>query len=93
MTLLLKDPSATLDYSVDWGADYLSDDVLTESSWAVSPAEPGGVSMVANGFDLKTSTVQVSGGNVGRIYRLTNHVVTADGREDSRSIMIRVEKR
>ena len=93
MTLLLKDPSATLDYSVDWGADYLADDVLTGSSWAVSPAEAGGVSIVANGFDLNSSTVEVSGGNVGRMYRLTNHVVTAEGREDSRSIMIRVEKR
>lgn len=93
MTLLLKDPSATLDYSVDWGSDYLADDVLTESSWTVSPAEPGGVSIVSNGFDLKSSTVTVGGGNVGRIYRLTNYVVTAAGREDSRSILLRVEKR
>lgn len=93
MTLLLKDPSATLDYGVDWGTDYLANDVLTESSWTVSPAEAGGMSIVANGFDLRSSTVQVSGGNPGRIYRLTNHVVTAEGREDSRSIMVRVEAR
>ena len=37
--------------------------------------------------------VQVGGGIAGRIYRLTNHVATAEGREDSRSIMLRVEKR
>jgi hypothetical protein len=93
MTLLLKDPEALLDYSVDWGADYLSGDVLTESSWTVSPAEAGGVSIVSSRFDLLQSTVQVGGGQPGRIYRLTNHVVTAEGREDSRSIMLRVEKR
>ena len=93
MTLLLKDPEATLDYSVDWGADYLAGDVLTESSWAVSPAEAGGVSIVSSRFDLLQSTVEVSGGIAGRIYRLTNHIVTAAGREDSRSIMLRVEKR
>lgn len=93
MTLLLKDPEATLDYSVDWGADYLAGDVLTESSWTVSPAEAGGVSIVSSRFDLLQSTVEVSGGVAGRIYRLTNHVVTAEGREDSRSIMLRVEKR
>jgi hypothetical protein len=93
MTLLLKDPEATLDYSVDWGADYLAGDVLTESSWAVSPAEVGGVSIVSSRFDLLQSTVEVGGGIAGRIYRLTNHVMTAEGREDSRSIMLRVEER
>ena len=93
MTLLLKDPEALLDYSVDWGADYLTGDVLTESGWTVSPAEAGGVSIVSSRFDLLASTVEVGGGVAGRIYRLTNHVVTAAGREDSRSIMLRVEKR
>lgn len=93
MTLLLKDPAATLDYSVDWGADYLTGDVLTESSWNVSPAEAGGLSIVSSRFDLLVSTVEVGGGVAGRIYRLTNHVVSGEGREDSRSIMLRVEKR
>jgi hypothetical protein len=93
MTLLLKDPEALLDYAVDWGTDYLTGDLLTESGWTVSPAEAGGVSIASSRFDLKVSTVQVSGGVAGRIYRLTNHVVTAEGREDSRSIMLRVEKR
>ena len=93
MTLLLKDPGALLDYSVDWGADYLTGDVLTESSWTVTPAELGGVSIFSSRFDLLVSTVHVGGGVAGHIYRLTNHVATAEGREDSRSIMLRVEKR
>ena len=93
MTLLLKDPVATLDYSVDWGADYLSGDALVESGWAISPAEPEGLSIVSNHFDLLKSTVEVEGGIVGRIYRLTNHVETAEGRSYSRSIMVRVEQR
>ena len=93
MTLLLKDPEATLDYSVDWGAEYLSGDALTESEWSVIPDETGGVSVDSSRFDLLVATVQVTGGISGRLYRLTNHVVTAEGREDSRSIMLRVEKR
>lgn len=93
MTLLLKDPEATLDYCVDWGAEYLAGDVLSESGWTISPAEAGGLSIVTNRFDLLVSSVQVGGGVAGHIYRLTNHVVTAEGREDSRSIMLRVEKR
>jgi hypothetical protein len=93
MTLLLKDPEAMLDYSVDWGAEYLSGDALAQSSWTVIPAETGGVSIVSDRFDLLVATAQVAGGVAGRLYRLTNHVVTAEGREDSRSIMLRVEKR
>ena len=93
MTLLLKDPEATLDYSVDWGADYLSGDALADSGWTVIPDEPGGVTVVSDRFDLLTATVEVEGGIAGRLYRLTNHVVTVEGREDNRSIMLRVEKR
>ena len=93
MTLLLKDPEAVLDYAVDWGTEYLGGDALTESSWTVVPAESGGLSILSSRFDLMNSTVEVGGGIVGRIYRLTNHVTTAEGREDSRSIMLRVEKR
>ena len=93
MTLLLKDPASTLDYSVDWGAEYLSGDALADSSWSVEPAEPGGVAVVSSGFDLLVAAVTVGGGAPGRIYRLTNHVTTAAGLKDSRSIMLRVEKR
>jgi len=93
MTLLLKDPDAALDYSVDWGTEYLSGDVLATSSWSVDPGAPGGLAVVSQESDLLIATVIVGGGVPGMLYRLTNHVVTASGREDSRSIMLRVEKR
>ena len=93
MTLLLKDPGATLDYAVDWGSDYLSDDVLDTSDWTVSPVEAGGVAIESSRSDLLIATVNVSGGIAGRRYRLTNNVVTASDRVDSRSIMLRVEQR
>ena len=93
MTLLLKDPQAALDYSVDWGREYLDGDALAASSWTVAPVEPGGVAVVASRFNLLIATAEVSGGVAGQLYRLTNHVVTASGHEDSRSIMLRVEPR
>ena len=93
MTFLLKDPSAVLDYTVDWGAEYLSGDALADSSWSVSPDEPGGAAIAGSQFDLLLATVQVAGGVAGKIYRVTNQVTTASGREDSRSIVLRVEKR
>ena len=93
MSFLLKDPEAALDYAVDWGADYLGGDALVASAWTVSPDEPGGIAVVRSRFDLLTATVEVAGGVPGKIYRVTNHVTTESGREDSRSIMLRVEKR
>lgn len=93
MTLLLKDPDAVLDYSVDWGAEYLGSDQLATSEWSIEPAEAGGVTVEASEFDATTSTVKARGGVPGRIYRLVNHVVLGSGRIDTRSIVLRVEKR
>ena len=93
MSFLLKDPEAALDYAVDWGADYLGGDALVTSDWSVSPDEAGGAIIAGSNFDLLIATVQVAGGVPGKIYRVTNHVTTESGREDSRSIMLRVEKR
>jgi hypothetical protein len=94
MTLLLKDPEAVLDYSIDWGAEYLfGGDIIADSQWSVDPDELDGVSIAGNDFDATTSTVKAAGGSPGRIYRLVNEVVLDSGRIDSRSIVLRVEKR
>jgi hypothetical protein len=93
MTLLLKDPQAVLDYTIDWGALYLSDDQLAQSEWSAAPDEPGGVVIAGSDFDATTATVKASGGIGGHLYRLTNHVLLASGREDERSIVLRVEQR
>ena len=93
MTFLLKDPVATLDYAIDWGADYLSDDALQSSSWTVSPVETGGATIGDNWFDPTVASAKVSNGIAGRIYRITNRISTAQGREDSRSAVLRVERR
>jgi hypothetical protein len=93
MTYLLKDPDAALDYSIDWGAEYLGDDQLAQSDWSVAPDEPGGVTIAASEFDASSSTVKAAGGVPGRIYRLVNQVALGSGRIDSRSIVLRVEKR
>lgn len=93
MSLLLKDPDAVLDYSIDWGTEYLGGDLLADSEWTISPDEPGGVTVVGGQFDAATSSVKVGGGVPGRVYRLANQVVTVSGRTDARSIVLRVEKR
>ncbi|WP_265561931.1 phage fiber-tail adaptor protein [Sphingomicrobium arenosum] len=93
MTLVLKDPGAKLDYLVDWGADYLGEDVVAASHWAISPEEEGGVAIVGETFDDASATVTVAGGVAGRRYRLSNRVTTSSGRVDERSLLLRVEER
>jgi hypothetical protein len=93
MSLLLKDPAALLDYAVDWGADYTDDDQVETSAWTVEPQEDGGAAVVAGDQGLTQTSVVVGGGIAGRVYRLANHVRFASGREDSRSILLRVEQR
>lgn len=93
MSYLLKDPDAVLDYLVDWGAEYLASDELLTSEWTVDPVETGGIEIVASEFDVRSAIAKAAGGHVGRIYRMTNHVVLASGRSDSRSVTLRVERR
>jgi hypothetical protein len=93
MTFLLKDPGAVLDYSIDWGAEYLDGDMLAGSAWSVEPDEPGGVSIAGSDFDATSSSVKAGGGAAGSIYKLVNRVTLQSGRIDERSIVIRVEER
>ena len=93
MTLLLKDPEAALDYAVDWGAEYLSGETLSGSHWQVTPVEVGGLSVGVSRFDETVANVTATGGVAGHVYQLTNHVVLSTGLTDSRSIVLRVEKR
>lgn len=94
MSYLLKDPSAVLDYSIDWGAQYLpAGEILAASEWSVTPDETGGVSIAASDFDASRTTVKAAGGVAGRLYRLVNRITTASGKVDERSFVVRVEDR
>jgi hypothetical protein len=93
MSFHLKDPGAVLDYAVDWGAEYLDGDAIVESSFAVAPVESGGAEITGTNFDDKVTVVTVAGGIAGHQYSLINHVVMQSGREDERTIVLRVEQR
>ena len=93
MSFHLKDPGAVLDYAVDWGSEYLDGDVLVASEFVLSPVEPGGAVITDTRFDTQLATVSVGGGIAGHQYQLVNHVVLQSGREDERTIVLRVEQR
>jgi hypothetical protein len=87
-----KDPDAKLDYGVNWAGGWLGDDTIASSAWQ---ADAGITIMTtpAPSHTTTTTTVWLEGGTAGQSYQVTNHVVTAAGREDDRSLWIRVRER
>ena len=87
-----KDPQAYLDYSLDWGAEWLdTGDTVTASVWSVTPVN--GLLIGDQPFTAEVTTVWLSGGTAGESYTVTNHITTAEGREDERSLLIEVTER
>jgi hypothetical protein len=87
-TYYVKDPTAILDYGWTW-LDELNGDVISASTWTA----PDGITIDGDYNTTTTTTVWLSGGTVGVSYLVTNHIVTAGGREDDRSFVIRVRER
>lgn len=89
-----KDPDAVLDYTIDW-SDWLDDDTISTSAWA-TPAradEDDDITIDDDSNTTTIATVWLSGGTPGLHYKVTNHIVTADGREEDRTITIKVKQR
>lgn len=81
--LFIKDPSAVLDYTIDW-ADWLVLDTIVTSTWTAET----GITIDDDASTETTATVWLSGGTLLTSYALTNHIVTAAGREDDRTISV-----
>ena len=84
-----KDPDSVLDYTLDWGTDWLDGDTISTSTWSV----PAGITMDSEVETATTTTIWVSGGTADQEYELTNQIVTAGGRTADRTILICVVER
>lgn len=83
-----KDPDAVLDYRLDW-SKWLGTDTITESEWTV----PEGITKTDEDFTGTTTLIWLEGGTVKQTYQLTNHITTAAGREDDRTIAVKIAER
>jgi len=89
MSVYLKDPEAVLDYGFDW-SDWLADgETISTSTWTV----PTGITKDSDSKTDTVTTIWLSGGTAGKSYRVTNHIVTSAGRQDDRSLIIKVMER
>lgn len=88
MNTQVKDPEAVLDYGYDW-ATWLDGDTIVASSWTADT----GIAVDAHSFDDTTTTVWLSGGSTPEVYKVVNHITTTDGRQDDRTIYVKMKHR
>ena len=89
MTSFIKDPDAVLDYSFVWTA-WLSDgETISDSEVTVET----GLTKNSDTDNDNTVTVWLSGGTAGEDYNVTCHIVTSEGREDDRTMIIKCRER
>jgi hypothetical protein len=84
----IKDPDAVLDYEIDW-SEWLVTDTISASTWAADT----GLTVDSDSFTDTATTVWLSGGVVGTSYEVVNHITTANGREDDRTIIIKCKNK
>lgn len=88
--MMLKSAGAVLPVEIAWADQLAAGETIQTASWSVSPVEVGGLQIDSDSETGAVATAMVSGGKIGRIYQLTNEVVTVAGYRVQRSIGIRI---
>ncbi len=88
MTTFIKDPDATLDYTIDW-KKFLGTDTISSVTWVV----PTGLTQVVVSNTTTTATIWLSGGTLNASYEVTNRMTSAAGRIDDRTFVITVREK
>ncbi len=88
---MTKDAEAVLDYGINWES-WLGVDTIVTSTWSVSGPDADLV-IDSESESATVTALWLSGGTTGAKYIVTNHIVTAAGREDDRSISVSIQDR
>jgi len=89
VSVWIKDPDAVLDYAVDWSAWLSQAEAITTATVVADD----GITVDSDSHDGGIHTIWLSGGEVGRDYRITSRITTSQGRGDDRTMLIRVRER
>jgi hypothetical protein len=90
--IIPEDPSADLDYCVDWTPWLQAGETIATSTWVVpAPLTQDGshAPSIAGG----KTTIWLTGGTAGQSYVVANHITTSQGRQDQRTFTVYVEAR
>lgn len=92
MNIYPKRAEAPLVYTIDWGKGWLGDAAIVASRWSVEPVDATEMVVGPDAGEGRTRA-SVSGGELGRRYRLSGHVLLSDGRTGTRSLAFAVAAR
>lgn len=87
----LHDPDSKLDYTCDYALWMASSDIISVSTWALTPAD-GTLSALVIAEDGLSASVSVAGLLRGKDYALTNRITTVAGRIYERTIALRCDQ-
>lgn len=90
MRTYVKDPDATLDYSVNWSAFLAGsgDDTIVTAIWVA----PVGVTVTDSGHSGGIHTGFISGGTLGESYTVTSRITTTGGRINDSSFILLIRE-
>jgi hypothetical protein len=90
-----KDPEAQLTYTFDWSEWLPVGTALSTVTYTlqVRANDPAPLVKESSGVTGAKTYVELSGGQVGKIYTVTAEVATDDGSIDRRSFRVKVENR
>jgi len=83
-----KDPNSILDFGFDW-TDWLNGDILNGSIWIV----PEGLTKVSDNYTNILGIIWLSGGTIGKVYKVINRITTIGGRTEDRTLVIKMRNR
>ncbi|MER7070987.1 hypothetical protein [Terrabacter sp. NPDC000476] len=86
---LTKDPTAVLDYQVDWSKWLAAGETIATSVWTV----PTGLTKDSEAKADTTATVWLSGGQLDAVHAVVNRITTNQGRQDERTFYIAIGNR
>jgi hypothetical protein len=82
-----KDPASVEDFGVDWSLRATGGKTITLSTWTV----PSGITKVSDAATDSLTYIRLSGGSVGKTYRIRNIVTLSDSQVLAKTIDIYVD--
>lgn len=94
-TLIDKDPEAVLDYQLVWSNWLASGDTISSSTWNIEAISGDSDPLVSTDDDTSdgTTTITLSGGTTGNLYKVYNTITTAGGKTDRRYFRVKIVAR
>lgn len=95
--LRFKDPDATVPFVMPWPRWLDDGETIVSSAWSLTgPDAALSILPGSPGTNGRTTSMWLTGGTVGRTYRLTNHIITSSApiaRRDDRAFDVLIKQR